>query len=90
MSKGRFVVVSVLKDPPDNMSRCGFILTRRIGKSVCRNRHRRRLGDIVRTNATVFSGAQWFVVVARTSIVASSYQELEKDLLSAFKIALEK
>ena len=62
-------------------SRLGLTVGTRIGKAVVRNRVRRRLREIYRTNEGRFRPGTDLVVVARSRAVESTYRELEADFL---------
>ena len=83
-STGRFVVVSIRKNPDDRARRVGFIVSKRIGNAVCRNRTRRRLREIYRKNRQEISPAIWMVVIARRSVTKASYRDLEQDLINTY------
>jgi ribonuclease P protein component len=68
----------VLKTMPNGLagSRFGFVVSRRIGKAVVRNRVKRRLKEITRQMA-VKPG--WdAVLIARIPLVDEDYRDLEK------------
>ena len=66
------------------VSRFGFVVSRRLGKAVVRNRVKRRLREIAR-QTTVRAG--WDIVfIARVPAAAANYKELEK---SARKLLLK-
>ncbi|SVC44601.1 uncharacterized protein METZ01_LOCUS297455 [marine metagenome] len=83
-STGRFVVVSIRMNPDDRATRVGFIVSKRIGNAVCRNRTRRRLREIYRKNRQEFSPAIWMVVIARRSVTKASHRDLEQDLINTY------
>ena len=61
--------------------RIGFIVSRRIGGAVVRNRVRRRLREIVRRHQHDLRSGFWIVLVARRDAVSASYHQLEHELL---------
>jgi len=81
---GRFVVVSILDNPDDRARRVGFIVSKRIGNAVCRNRTRRRLREIYRNSRHGISVGIWMVIIARQSVTTASYRELERDVLNTY------
>lgn len=87
--KGRFVLVSVLVDSPDLLRRFGFVVTRKIGNAVIRNRCRRRLKEIVRANEAYMNDSVWTVIIARVSLSSGSYEDIEKDFIAAYNAAIE-
>ena len=84
VATGRFVVVSILQNPDECVRRVGFIVSKKTGNAVCRNRTRRRLREIYRKNRQVFTPAMWTVVIARRMVAKASYRDLEQDLLNTF------
>ena len=69
------LVIRVLTNGTDG-SRFGFIVSKRIGNSVTRNKVKRRLREIIRQTA-VISG--WDVVfIARRGIESVKYQQLKR------------
>jgi ribonuclease P protein component len=61
--------------------RVGFIVSRRIGGAVIRNRVRRRLREIVHRHQHDLRSGFWIVLVARRGAASASYHELEHELL---------
>ncbi|MBL9029489.1 MAG: ribonuclease P protein component [Caedimonas sp.] len=62
--------------------RVGYIVTRKMGSAVTRNRARRRLKEAVRlTFPTYASDGQDYVLIARTSALTQTFKVLQKDLL---------
>ena len=66
-------------------SRLGITVGTKLGKAVVRNRVRRRLREIYRTNEFRFRAGFDLVVVARVRAVYSRYDELERSFLKAAK-----
>jgi len=62
--------------------RIGYIVTRKIGSAVTRNRVRRRLKEAVRHvfPAQITEG-QDYILIARENALTQNFSELEKDLL---------
>ena len=75
----RLVVYSRRRE--GDRSRLGITVSTRLGKAVVRNRVRRRIREIYRTNETRLRPGTDLVVVARTRAVTSTYRELEADFL---------
>ncbi|MBT5877172.1 MAG: ribonuclease P protein component [Candidatus Latescibacteria bacterium] len=87
--RGRFVLVSVLVNSPDHLRRFGFIVTRKTGNAVIRNRCRRRLKEIIRANEAYMNDSVWTVVIARATLSSARYVDIEKDFISAYNAAME-
>lgn len=62
-------------------SRLGLTVSTKVGKAVVRNRTRRRLREVYRTNEDKLCPGYDVVVVARVRAAHSKYQALEKDFL---------
>ena len=74
-----------------NVNRIGFTTGTKLGCAVVRNRVRRRLREIYRTNEGRFQVGYDLVVVARVRAVHLRYRELERQFLkSADKLGLLK
>lgn len=72
-------------------NRLGITVGAKVGKAVYRNKVRRRLREIYRTNEEKFKRGRDLVVVARVRSVRTGYWELEKSFLSlAGKLGLLK
>jgi ribonuclease P protein component len=71
----------VLAREEEKLFRAGFITSKRIGGAVARNRVRRRLRDIVRTQQGRLREGFWFVVIARPAAVHASYSALKDEWL---------
>src|ERR1041384_6674406 len=63
--RGRCLVLGAAKVPEEKSFRAGFITPKHIGSAIVRNRVRRRLRDIVRTQQQQLRAGIWLVVVAR-------------------------
>jgi ribonuclease P protein component len=68
------VLNAVRADPPQ--TRCGFVVSRRVGKAVVRNRVKRRLREIVRRRLPGVRGGWELVLSARPSTAAAPYLRL--------------
>jgi len=66
-------------------SRVGIITARKIGNAVIRARARRLLREAFRTHQRELRAPADIVLVARPSIVGKNLQEVERDLLEAFR-----
>ncbi|MEW6727473.1 MAG: ribonuclease P protein component [Bacillota bacterium] len=66
-------------------SRFGFVVSKKVGKAVVRNRLRRVLKEICRRNEGAFAPGCDYVVVARLRAADEDYGTLEEQLLSLVK-----
>jgi ribonuclease P protein component len=74
---GKEIVLKALSNG-SNLSRFGFVVSRRLGKAVVRNRIKRRLREITR-QTQVKSG--WdIILIARAPAVPIDYKNLEKSI----------
>ena len=83
----------VMKTLPNGLalSRCGFVVSRRVGKAVVRNRVRRLLREILRL--TPLRPGWDIVFIARRPAADAGYAELKKsveDLVSRACLSLRK
>lgn len=65
------------------MNRIGFTTGTKLGKAVVRNRTRRRLREIYRTNEGSIRSGYDIVVVARMRSVECRYREMERQFRKA-------
>jgi ribonuclease P protein component len=61
----------------ESVSRCGFSVSRRIGKAAVRNRARRRLSETVRLLWDLVEPGWDMVWIARLAIVEAEFTELQ-------------
>ena len=66
-------------------SRLGITTGVKLGNAVKRNRVRRRIRELYRTNEHRFSSGYDIVVVARTRAIFARYSELERSFLRLMK-----
>lgn len=76
---GKYLILSVLKDLPEDGVRAGFITSRRVGGAVTRNAIRRRLREIVRQARPQLRSGIWLVCVARPYAARASFQQLQAE-----------
>ena len=79
--RGRFLVLGVFAREDETGFRVGFVTSKRLGGAVIRNRVRRRLRDLVRTEQGRLRPGFWFVVVARPAAARATYPELKDEWL---------
>lgn len=74
-----------------NYSRLGITTGVKLGNAVHRNRIRRRIRALYRTNEEMLLPGFDIVVVARTRAISAQYKELEKSFLRMMrKLSLDK
>ena len=79
--RGRYLVLGTAKVKEETSFRAGFITPKHIGTAVVRNRVRRRLRDIVRTEQPRLQTGLWIVVVARPYAANATHQQLRDEWL---------
>jgi len=78
---GRILMLGVLAPKDEKSFRTGFVTSKRVGKAVVRNRLRRRLREIVRTEQQRLRAGFWCVVIARPAAAQASYRALRDEWL---------
>lgn len=84
--RGRLLSLNVLgNDLPNN--RFGFVVSRRVGTAVVRNRVKRRLRTAVRNRLDKLVGGFDVVIIGHAAAAAASYRELDARLVELFQKA---
>ena len=81
------VIVNVRRALAGGRSRVGVVTGRGVGSAVVRNRARRLLREAFRRHQGDWAEPVDVVLVARPSIAARSFPQVERDFLSALKRA---
>ncbi len=79
--RGRLLILGFLRTERTERFQAGFVTSKRIGGAVVRNRVRRRLRDVVRTQQGRLREGFWFVVIARPAAARASYRALKDEWL---------
>jgi ribonuclease P protein component len=79
--RGKLLVLGVLEVENSGPSRAGFVVSRRVGSAVIRNRVRRRLREVVRRHQHELRLNFWIVLIARREAANASYRALEDEWL---------
>ena len=79
--RGRLLILGFLRTERTEGFQAGFVTSKRIGGAVVRNRVRRRLRDVVRTQQGRLREGFWFVVIARPAAARASYRALKDEWL---------
>lgn len=69
----------------ENYNRVGFSVSKKVGKAVVRNRVKRLLKESFRLNEEKIEQGYDIVFVARVRLKDSTYKEVEKAMLHAFR-----
>jgi ribonuclease P protein component len=79
--RGKLLILGVLELGNSGPFRAGFVVSRRVGSAVVRNRVRRRLREIVRQHQHDLRRNFWIVLIARREGANASYRALEDEWL---------
>ena len=82
----RYILVFVLKSG-QNISRFGFVTSKKVGNAVTRNKIKRRLRAVVQKNLPRLHQGYDLIIIARNSARHASAEQLEKDLMKAMQRA---
>ncbi|KPU42954.1 ribonuclease P protein component [Oxobacter pfennigii] len=78
------LVLYIVKNGTD-YNRAGFSVSKKVGKSVVRNKVRRRIKESYRLNSAGLKKGYNFVFISRVKAKDATYKEIEKAMLSLFK-----
>lgn len=70
-----------------NETRVGYTITKKIGNAVTRNKIRRRMKEIYRSNFHNIKDGYDLIFIAKRSIVDISFEELEGSMIHIMSIA---
>ena len=79
--RGEFMTLAVADSPKEETARIGVITSKRVGDAVVRNRVRRRLRELFRTNQHQVRSGVWIVTIARAAAVHASFAALQAEWL---------
>jgi ribonuclease P protein component len=80
------MVLAFLRNELD-YNRFGFVVSKRLGKAVQRNRLKRRMREAARVRMNQIKPGYDLVVIARTRINQTSYQEISDSLDALLRTA---
>jgi ribonuclease P protein component len=78
------MVLAFLRNELDH-SRFGFVVSRRLGNAVKRNKIKRRMREATRLQVSLIEPGFDLVIIARQPIRSATYQEVEQTLLYLLK-----
>ena len=83
-----FVSICVLKRKDNNeIRRFGLVTSKKVGNAVCRNRAKRRLREIFRTNKHKLTPGLDVIFILKPQITSTGYSKLKKDILDCLESA---
>jgi ribonuclease P protein component len=83
-----FVSICVLKRKDNNeIRRLGLITSKKVGCAVCRNRAKRRLREIFRTNKHKLTPGLDIIFILKPQIASIGYSKLKTTVLDCLKSA---
>lgn len=71
----------------EDFNKVGFSVSKKVGKSVIRNKVRRRIKECYRLNSSLIKRGYNIIFVSRVKAKEATYHELEKAMISLFKKA---
>jgi len=84
---GKLIVLSIVKHKQMDGRRIGYVITKRIGPAILRNRIKRKLREIYRLHRAFFNDGISIVIIARPAAVKASYMEFSKEFLNLYQSA---
>ena len=81
------LVLYIYRNGKNDFNRFGVSVSKKVGKSVIRNRVRRLIKESHRINSYRLKQGYDLVVIARTNAKNKSYQQIENSLINLFKKA---
>lgn len=79
------LLVMYLVKNKTNYNRVGFSVSKKVGKSVIRNKVRRRIKEIFRLSCENIEKGYNIIFVSRVKAKEAAYKELEKAMMSLFR-----
>ncbi len=80
----RLVVIICLKNNTP-LNSLGIVASKKVGKSIVRNKARRRIREVYRIYEDCFHPGYDIVIIARASIVTSEYSQIQTSILKLMK-----
>jgi ribonuclease P protein component len=79
--RGEFMTFAVADSASEEPARMGVITSKRVGAAVVRNRIRRRLRELFRTNQRQIRAGVWVVTIARATAARAPFAALQAEWL---------
>lgn len=80
-----FITLIAFENPAHSIARLGLVTKKTIGKAVVRNRVKRRLREIFRTNKHRIKRGLDIILIPKPPITALSYREIESGILDLLR-----
>jgi ribonuclease P protein component len=74
----------------DNICHVGYVVTKRVGNAVFRNKIKRRLRHIFRDNEEMMNPDFYYIAFAKSSIKNVKFSDIERDVKFCLKRVKEK
>lgn len=84
---GQLIVLSACYQSEESSRHIGFVISRRLGRAVVRNRIRRRLREVYRLQRRWIGLGFWLVLIARPPSAKASFKELEAEFMVLYQSA---
>ncbi len=81
----KLFVIYIYKNRRNINNRLGISISKKVGKSVIRNKIRRRIYEVYRLNQENLKSGYDIVFIARVGAKNRKYEDIEKSILSLFK-----
>jgi len=85
--RGDLLILNTLQRAPDAPARFGFVVSRKIGNAVTRNRVKRRLRAIVRSHIAEVARGYDVIFIARPGAGDAGYASLDSAALHLLQLA---
>jgi ribonuclease P protein component len=69
----------------DNIRHIGYVVTKRVGNAVIRNKTKRRLRHILSQNKTLMDPNFYYVIIAKSNAKNSQFCQIENDVIFCLK-----
>ncbi len=83
------IIQKIVSNKSKNIPHFGFIITKKIGSAIVRNKIKRRLKSIIRNllkyKDKYFNLSFNYILICKKEIVKVSYNDLENELMDKFK-----
>ena len=81
---GQYLVLAANFRPLESSKRVGFIISKRVGRAVIRNRVRRRLREVYRLRRQGILGGYRMVLIARPAAALAGFELLDAEFARLF------